>query len=254
MQNPSVSRARFQNKTILVTGAASGIGRATAELFAREKARLVIADHNGDGLAETLALIGAGHRSKIFDAADPASCHELVAFAADEGLDALCNIAGMLDWGPSEEFSEERFDRLLRVNLFGVFAMCRAALPHLLHSGGCIVNMASTAGLAGIAYSTAYAASKHGVVGLTKSLAAEFAARGVRVNAVCPGHVDTPMGNTPPPSGDVDWSLVMRAAPKLKNGICDPADIAAAVAYLTSDDARKVTGTTLVIDGGQLAG
>ena len=87
----------------------------------------------------------------------------------------------------------------------------------------------------------------------TKSLAAEFAARGVRINAVCPGHVDTPMGNKAPPEGDIDWQLVMRAAPKLKDGSCDAEDVARAVAYLASEDARKITGTTLVIDGGQLA-
>ncbi len=244
---------RFDGKTVLVTGAASGIGRATAQMFSEEGARLVLADRDEDGLAATLETIGDQHRSMRFDAADAQSCRSLVGFAASEGLDALCNIAGALDWGPSEDFSEERFERLVQINLFGTFATCRAALPHLVQSGGCIVNMASTAGLTGIPYSAAYSASKHGVVGLTKSLAAEFAARGVRINAVCPGHVDTPMGNTPPPQGDLDWSLVMRAAPKLQDGVCEPSDIARAVAYLVSDDARKVTGTTLVIDGGQLA-
>lgn len=253
MSETPASMRRFDRKTVLVTGAASGIGRATAELFAREGANLVIADRDEAGLAATHSTIGEQHRSMRFDAADAQSCRSLVDFAASEGLDALCNIAGALDWGALEDFSEERFERLVRINLFGPYATCRAALPHLIQSKGCIVNMASTAGLTGIAYSAAYAASKHGVVGLTKSLAAEFAARGVRINAVCPGHVDTPMGNMPPPPGDIDWPLVMRAAPKLENGVCESGDIARAVAYLVSDDARKVTGTTLVIDGGQLA-
>ena len=253
MHDPTVSGARFSGKTILVTGAASGIGRATAELFAREGARLVIADRDEAGLLATHEHIGTQHRAMVFDAADSRSCDDLVQLAAADRLDAVCNIAGILDWGPSEEFSDERFERIMRVNLFGTFAICRAALPHLVASKGCIVNMASTAGLTGIAYSAAYSAAKHGVVGLTKSLAAEFAQRGVRINAVCPGHVDTPMGNRPPPPGDIDWSLVMRAAPKLENGTCDPDDIARSVAYLVSEDARKITGTALVIDGGQLA-
>jgi len=254
MSEPSGGQNRFAGKSIIVTGAASGIGRAAAQLFAREGARLVIADRDEDGLQATLGTIGSGHKATVFDAADTQSCRSLISDAAANGLDALCNIAGALDWGPSEEFSEDRFERLVRINLFGVFATCRAALPHLVQSKGCIVNMASSAGLTGIPYSAAYSASKHGVVGLTKSLAGEFAARGVRINAVCPGHVDTPMGNRPPPEGDIDWSIVMRAAPKLENGICDPSDVAAAVAYLVSEDARKVTGTALVIDGGQLAG
>lgn len=244
---------RFAGKNALVTGAASGIGKATAILLAAQGARVVVADRDEAGLAQTLAEIGEGHRSAIFDAAETQSCHDLVGGVVKGGLDIVCNIAGFLDWGATEAFDEARFERVLRINLFGTYAICRAALPHLVESKGCIVNMASTAGLTGIAYSTAYCASKHAVVGLTKSLSAEFASRGVRVNAVCPGHVDTPMGNKPPPAEDLDWKLVMRAAPKLENGSCDPGDIARAVAYLASSDARKITGTALVIDGGQLA-
>jgi NAD(P)-dependent dehydrogenase (short-subunit alcohol dehydrogenase family) len=160
----------------------------------------------------------------------------------------------MLKWGPSLEFSVEDFERILRINTTSVFVMCQAALPHLIKSGGNIVNTASTAALQGIPYTIAYAASKHAVAAITKSLAIEFAAKNVRINAICPGHVDTPMGNAAPPPGDVDWSLVMRNAPKLPNGSCAPSDIAEAFAYLASDAARKITGTLLTIDGGQLAG
>ena len=142
---------------------------------------------------------------------------------------------------------------MLRVNLLSYYCLCRAALPHLIESKGAIVNVASTAALQGIAYTVAYSASKHGVVGLTKSLAVEFASAGVRVNAVAPGHVDTPMGNSAPPEG-VDWSLVMRNAPKLPEGTCAPADIAETIAFLASDKARKITGTIVTVDGGQLAG
>ena len=245
---------RFTGKSVLVTGAASGIGRATAILFAAEGARVTIADINAAGLAETAAMMASAPRIVPYDAGDFASCRALVAAAATDGLDVLCNVSGMLKWGPSLEFSVEDFERILRINTTSVFVMCQAALPHLIKSGGNIVNTASTAALQGIPYTIAYAASKHAVAAITKSLAIEFAAKNVRINAICPGHVDTPMGNSPPPPGDVDWSLVMRNAPKLPNGSCAPSDIAEAFAYLASDAARKITGILLTIDGGQLAG
>ena len=245
---------RFTGKSVLVTGAASGIGRATAILFAAEGARVTIGDINAAGLAETAAMMASAPRIVPYDAGDFASCRALVEAAATDGLDILCNVSGMLKWGPSLEFSVEDFERILRINTTSVFVMCQAALPHLIKSGGNIVNTASTAALQGIPYTIAYAASKHAVAAITKSLAIEFAAKNVRINAICPGHVDTPMGNAAPPPGDVDWSLVMRNAPKLPNGSCAPSDIAEAFAYLASDAARKITGTLLTIDGGQLAG
>ena len=245
---------RFTGKSVLVTGAASGIGRATAILFAAEGARVTTGDINAAGLAETAAMMASAPRIVPYDAGDFASCRALVEAAATDGLDILCNVSGMLKWGPSLEFSVEDFERILRINTTSVFVMCQAALPHLIKSGGNIVNTASTAALQGIPYTIAYAASKHAVAAITKSLAIEFAAKNVRINAICPGHVDTPMGNAAPPPGDVDWSLVMRNAPKLPNGSCAPSDIAEAFAYLASDAARKITGTLLTIDGGQLAG
>lgn len=246
---------RFVAKSVLVTGAASGIGRATAILFAAEGAQVTIGDINTAGLAETAALMTTAPRIAAYDAGDFASCRALVeTAAAGHGLDVLCNVSGMLKWGPSLDFAVEDFERILRINTTSVFVMCQAALPHLVKSKGSIVNTASTAALQGIPYTVAYAASKHGVAAITKSLAIEFAAKGVRINAICPGHVDTPMGNAAPPAGDVDWSLVMRNAPKLVDGTCAPSDIAEGFAYLASDAARKITGTLLTIDGGQLAG
>lgn len=245
---------RFTGKSVLVTGAASGIGRATAILFAAEGARVTIADINTAGLAETAAMMVSAPRIVPYDAGDFAACRALVAAAATDGLDVLCNVSGVLKWGPSLEFAVEDFERILRINTTSVFVMCQAALPYLIRSGGNIVNTASTAALQGIPYTIAYAASKHAVAAITKSLAIEFAAKNVRINAICPGHVDTPMGNAAPPPGDVDWSLVMRNAPKLPNGSCAPSDIAEAFAYLASDAARKITGTLLTVDGGQLAG
>jgi meso-butanediol dehydrogenase / (S,S)-butanediol dehydrogenase / diacetyl reductase len=245
---------RFSGKRVIITGAASGIGRATAILFAAEGASITIGDINEAGLAETATMMASQPQLFPYDASDYASCRALVEAGAKDGLDILCNVSGLLKWGPSLDFSMEDFDRIIRVNTSSIFAMCQAALPHLIKSKGTIVNTASTAALQGLAYTVAYAASKHGVAAITKSLAVEFASQGVRINAICPGHVDTPMGNSPPPPGDVNWDLVMRNVPKLVDGMCAPSDIAEAFAYLASNAARKVTGTLLTVDGGQLAG
>lgn len=245
---------RFQGKNVLVTGAASGIGRATALLFAREGAVVTIGDVNETGLAETAAAMATAPRIVPYDAADFASCRALVDAAASDGLDVVCNIAGMLKWGPSLDFDMADFDRIMRVNASSVFAICQAALPRLIESGGNIVNTASSSALVGIPYTIAYSASKHAVAGITKGLAIEFAAKGVRINAVCPGQVKTPMTAAAPPAAGIDWGLVMRNAPKLVDGVCEPEDVAEAIAWLASDAARKVTGTLLSVDGGQVAG
>ena len=244
----------FQGKNVLITGAASGIGRATAIRFAAEGANVTIGDVNADGLRETAAMMNCTPLIQTFDALDTASGNALVAAASQNGLDVLCNISGVLQWGPSLDFSVEDFDRIMRINATSVFALCQAALPHLIKSMGNIVNTASTAALQGIAYTVAYSASKHAVAAITKSLAIEYGAKGVRVNAVCPGHVNTPMTQMPMPAGDVDLSLVMRNAPKLLNGACEPEDIAELFAWLASDKAHKVTGSLFTMDGGQLAG
>lgn len=244
----------LDGKKALVTGAASGIGRATAILFAAEGARVTIADVNEAGLAETASLMALPPRIAPYDAASHQSCRALVSAAAADGLDVLCNIAGVLDWGSTAAFPVERFERVLAINATSVFVLCQAALPHLIASRGCIVNTASTAGLQGIAYNAAYSASKHAVVGLTRSLAVELASKGVRVNAVCPGSVATPMTATMPGDPDIDWPLVMRNAPKLPDGTCQPEEVAELFAFLASDKARKVTGSLYTMDGGQTAG
>lgn len=243
---------RFAGKRVLVTGAASGIGRATALLMAREGAQVTIGDINEAGLAETAAMIGDAARAVPYNAEDHASSRALVEAAAEGGLDVLCNVAGMLKWGPTDAFAVEDFERILRINTISVFVLCQAALQHLLASKGNVVNIGSTSGLRGMIYTAAYCASKHAVVGMTTALAAEYAARGVRVNAVCPGHVTTPMTQQAPPEGTLDWDMIMRGMPKLVDGSCAPEDIAEAVAYLASEKARKATGTILVVDGGQL--
>lgn len=243
----------FEAKTVLVTGAASGIGRATAIHFAAEGAAVTIGDRDEAGLEETAGMMASRPVIQPFDAVDNVSCRQLVTVASRDGLDILCNIAGVLKSGKSEDFSLEDFDLVMRVNAHSVFTLCQAALPRLVESKGNIVNAASAAALQGIAYTTAYCASKHAVAGITKSLAVEFASRGVRVNAVCPGMVNTPMTQKAYPDG-LDMSLLMRNAPKLLDGSCEPEDVAELIAFLASGKARKITGALFSIDGGQLAG
>ncbi|MGH6780768.1 MAG: SDR family NAD(P)-dependent oxidoreductase [Sphingomonadaceae bacterium] len=245
----------MQGRVALVTGAGSGIGRATAILLARKGARLVLADLDQAAVHAVRQEIGGDSIALGFDAGDAESCRRLVAdtITATGRIDILCNIAGIMDWGPLDSFDDERWERMLRINLSGIFHLCRAAMPHLVESKGVIVNMSSAAALVGIPYTTAYCAAKAGVVALTRSLAIEFAAAGVRINAICPTGVKTAMhGSIALPEG-VDMALVLRNAPKLGD-LCEPEDIAAAVAFLASDDARKITGIALPVDAGQTAG
>lgn len=251
---------RFRNKSVVVTGGASGIGKATAERLAAEGADLVIADINAVNAQVVAKAIAAQHGVRTwavaFDAAQAQSCRSMVeeSVALLGKLDVLCNIAGIMDWGHFTEFSDERWERLLRINLSSLFHVSKQAIPHLLKTQGNIVNMASAAGLMGIAYTAGYCAAKAGVIAMTKSLAVEFAAAGVRVNAIAPGGVKTPMATVAVPE-NIDMKLLERLLPKLGNGeLCEPQDIAAGVAYLASDEARCITGIVHSIDGGQTAG
>jgi len=135
-----------------------------------------------------------------------------------------------------------------------VVYICRAAFPHLAKSHGSIVNTASTAAIVGIPFSAAYTASKHGVAGLTKSLAVEWAPNNIRVNGICPGHVDTAMGNQRPPSENINWDMVMRNTPKLPDGMLSPEEIAAQIIWMHSDACKRMTGTLITLDAGQVAG
>ena len=249
----------FSGKAVLVTGGASGIGYATADLFFRSGADVVIADINKDGVQAAADKLAGGGKGRIFavpcDSSDPDSCTHLI----DESvrllgkLDVVCNIAGILGNGPTDAFPDEQWQKVLAVNLNGPFYISKRAIPHLLKTEGCIVNVASTAGLVGIPYGAAYSASKSGVIGLTKAMAAEYSRRGVRVNAICPGHVLTPMTAGGGDFGaDVDLELMARLSPLTRKGSA-PAEMAAAIAFLASDAAVNATGTILTIDGGQTA-
>ena len=247
---------RFSDKVVLITGAASGIGRATAERLAAEGATLSLSDVNAEGLdetAETCRAAGATVLSMVSDVSDEASVADTVASTvAEHGrIDVLCNVAGILQFKDFRETTLDDWNRIIAVNLTGTFLMCRDALPHLLEVQGNIVNMASTASLAGHPWTGPYSASKGGIHALTMGLAVEFGKQGVRSNCVAPGSINTPIQNAFTLPEGADAKLLHRIMPL--DRMRGPEQIASAVAYLASDDAEHVNGTILRVDGGTLA-
>lgn len=247
---------RFSDRVALVTGAASGIGRATAIRLSGEGARVFLADINEDGLAETSAALPPGSDSQVcvLDVTDSKACAAAVEHCVERfgRLDILCNIAGVPICNHLTAISDEQWHRAVSINLDGVFFLCRAAMPHLLATRGNIVIMSSSAGLVGQAYNSAYCATKAAVLMFGKSLALEYGKQGVRVNSVCPGFVKTPLTEGFNIPDDADMDLMARLMPLTEGA--EPDEIAAAVAYLASDEARFVTGVALPIDGAQTTG
>jgi len=247
-------------KVALVTGGGNGIGREAALLFAREGARVAVADFDAEAAAQTVALInGAGGQaiSLSGDVTVAAQVKAMVdgAIAAYGRLDCAFNNAGIAGHQVeasgqlTHEWSEKSFDRMIAVNLKGVWLCMKHEIPAMLaHGAGVIVNTASIAGLIGLRTSSAYVAAKHGVIGLTKSAAVEFADAGLRVNAVCPGYIETRMTA---PSRESRGEAVIARTPMRRYG--QPREIAEAVVWLCSDRASYVTGAAYEVDGGLTA-
>jgi NAD(P)-dependent dehydrogenase (short-subunit alcohol dehydrogenase family) len=235
----------------VVTGAGSGIGRATVHRLVDEGATVVAVDLAADGLATTTSEASRPDAvtSLAGDVRDPALAPAAVeaALALAGRLDLLVNGAGILRFEHSHEADMEAWEQVLAVNLTGTFRCCRAAIPALLDGGGAIVNVASTSSLFGHPWAAAYASSKGGVLALTKTLAVEYAKQGLRANAVCPGSIDTPIAGAFALPEGADGKLLHRIMSPV--GMAGPAVVAAAIAYLGSDDATHVNGAELRIDG-----
>lgn len=242
---------RFEDKVVVVTGAASGIGAATARRFASEGARLVLGDVDGAGGAAVAKETGGTFRET--DVTDEEQVQALLRAAVDEHghLDIVFNNAGIMGAGTLPELEAETWRSVIDVDLHSVFYGCRAAIAHFQGArSGVIVNTASISGIGGDYALPAYNAAKAAVVNLTRSLACEHADQGIRVNCVCPGPIDTPMTDAvrQVPGIAEEYAKVI---PMARLGRAD--EISGAVAFLASDDASYITGAALVVDGGLTA-
>jgi NAD(P)-dependent dehydrogenase (short-subunit alcohol dehydrogenase family) len=251
---------KLAGKVALVTGAGSGIGQAIALLFAAEGARVGVADFSEAGGNATVSQIRAAGGEAEFFRVDVSRSAEVKA-AVDGALrrwgqlDILCNNAGIGVAATVVETAEEDWDRTLAVDLKGVFLGCKYAIPPMIaRGGGVIVNTASVAGQVGVLNRAAYCAAKAGVVGLTKSVAVDYIGQNIRINAICPGTVDSPWIQkilSAQPDPVAERQRMVERQPMGRMG--EPAEIAKAALYLACDDSAFVTGTALIIDGGLMA-
>jgi NAD(P)-dependent dehydrogenase (short-subunit alcohol dehydrogenase family) len=252
---------QLQGRVALITGAASGIGRATALLFAREGAAVVVVDVNepgGQALAQEITRAGGRAVFQQCDVTRPEDCKHAVDRALGEygRLDILFNNAGIIRRATVVDLGEEDWDRVMEVNVKSIFLMSRYAIPVLTRlGGGVIINTASGWGLTGGAKAAVYCASKGAVVLLTKAMAVDHGPENIRVNCICPGDTDTSMlRNEAQQLGEGTDRFLTEAARRPLGRVGKPEEIAQAALYLASDASSFVTGTALVIDGGGLAG
>jgi len=245
----------LEGKVAIVTGGASGIGRATAILFAREGAKVVIADYNPTGGQETLEMIKEEGGEATFietDVSKPGDVERMVkeTIKIYGGLDILFNNAGVGETANVAEASLDHWERVLAINLRGVFLGCKYAIPKMIENGGgSIINNASILAEVGFSEAAAYSASKHGVVGLTKTIALDYAGDGIRANTVCPGFIRTPMVMEGLDQQTREYIATLH--PLARMG--EPEEVAEAVLFLASERSSFITGTCLFVDGGYTA-
>jgi NAD(P)-dependent dehydrogenase (short-subunit alcohol dehydrogenase family) len=250
---------KLAGKVTLVTGGSSGIGRATALAFAREGGKVIIADIALKGGEETARMIRDAQGEATFIKTDVSKWIEVEALISKTTeiygrLDCAFNNAGVAQAirVPTADYTEEDWDRVLNTNLKGVWLCLKYEIKQMVkQKSGAIVNTSSVAGLRGFSYRAAYAASKHGIIGLTKSAAAEYAKDGIRINAVCPGWIRTPMVEANTKQDPRLEARIAEMAPVMRIGT--PQEVAEAVVWLCSDAASFVVGDCLLIDGGSLA-
>jgi len=246
---------RFAGKVVLITGAASGIGYATAVRIGEEGGQIAAVDVDAerlDAAVESLSARDIPAAGFPCDVSQPASVQATVSAAVEHfgRLDALCNVAGILRVGHSHEVTLTQWNQVLAVNLTGTFLMCQAAIPHLIATRGNIVNTASTAALGRHPWMAAYAASKGGVISLTKCLSLEYIRQKLNVNVVIPGGFTTPLQDHFQMPEGADGTLIQGAMPKVRMG--KPMHAASVIAFLASDDARYIHGTEVLVDGGAM--
>lgn len=252
----------LEGKVAVVTGASSGIGRAIARRFGQEGANVFVADINDNGGAETVTMIrDMGGKATFIrcDTADPEQVHAMIDQAAREGgkLTTLVNNAGVGSVGkPLEDIEPDEFRRTMDVNLMGPYYGCKFAIPHLRQAGGgSIINISSTFGLIAAPNTAPYAASKGGLIMLTKQMAVDYSRENIRVNCICPGYIDTDLGGRRSQMSPEDAERAL-AAREAKAGMqpigrqAQPDELAGTAVYLASDDASFVAGAIIVVDGG----